>query len=251
MARIRTGLASAFVLVCAWISVGWAGELQRSDLERFFPPPYILGEKDDVLPIWPIFKQNGTADKLVAYVFESVDLAPIPGFSGAPLDLLVALTPEGDFLDVKVLSHHEPVFVDGLGSEPLFDFVRQYTGKSLKELIRVGPPRGGGGGDGAGAVVNGVAKATASVRIVNESLLAAGLAVARARNSDSWRGAIRAARRRCAPMSSSGWTGPVWRLEATFASMWSTTRSRKRRSPGRTPRGSIRKCALALVGRVN
>ncbi len=165
--------------MCAWISVGWAGELQRSDLERFFPPPYILGEKDDVLPIWPIFKQNGTADKLVAYVFESVDLAPIPGFSGAPLDLLVALTPEGDFLDVKVLSHHEPVFVDGLGSEPLFDFVRQYTGKSLKESIRVGPPRGGGGGDGAGAVVNGVAKATASVRIVNESLLAAGLAVAR------------------------------------------------------------------------
>src|SRR5271165_2940880 len=61
MARIRTGLASAFALVCAWISVGWAGELQRSDLERFFPPPYILGEKDDVLPIWPIFKQNGTA----------------------------------------------------------------------------------------------------------------------------------------------------------------------------------------------
>ncbi|MBV8107434.1 MAG: 4Fe-4S binding protein [Hyphomicrobiales bacterium] len=181
MARIWTGLAAAFVLACAWISVGCAGELQRSDLERFFPPPCILGEKDDVLPIWPIFKQNGTADELVAYVFESVDLAPIPGFSGTPLDLLVALAPEGDFLDVKVLSHHEPVFVDGLGPEPLFDFVRQYAGKSLKQSIRVGPPQGGGGGDGAAAVVNGVAKATASVRIVNESLLAAGLAVARAK----------------------------------------------------------------------
>ena len=99
----------------------------------------MLGEKDDALPIWPIFKQNGTSDELIAYVFESVDLAPIPGFSGTPIDLLVALTPDGAFLDVKVISHNEPVFVDGLGPEPLFDFVKQYAGKSLKQSIRGRP----------------------------------------------------------------------------------------------------------------
>ncbi len=158
-----------------------AGDLTRADLERDFPAPFILGEKDDVLPIWPIFKQNATRDELVAYVFESKDLAPLPGFSGTPIDLLVALTPEGEFLDVKVISFHEPVFVDGLGPEPLFDFVKQYKGKSLKQSIKVGPPNGGGGGDEAVAVVDGVAKATASLRILNESLLTAGLKVARAK----------------------------------------------------------------------
>ena len=111
----------------------------------------------------------------------SIDLAPIPGFSGTPIDLLVALTPEGAFLEVKVISHNEPVFVDGLGPEPLFDFVKQYAGKSLKQSIRVGAPGGGGKGDEASAVIDGVAKATASVRIINESLLVAGLAVARAK----------------------------------------------------------------------
>ncbi len=183
MARVGSAIAFVCAMALAWLSsfAAVAGTLQRADLERFFPPPYILGEKDDTLPIWPIFKQNATSDELIAYVFESIDLAPIPGFSGTPINLLVALTPEGNFLDVKVLSHHEPVFVDGLGPEPLFDFVKQYAGKSLKQSVKVGPPAGGGSGDEAVAVINGVAKATASVRIVNESLLTSGLAVARAK----------------------------------------------------------------------
>ncbi len=156
-----------------------AGVLSRAELERAFPPPFVLGEKDAGLPVWPIFKQNATENQLVAYVYESVDLAPIPGFSGTPIDLLVALAPDGTFLDVKVVSFHEPVFVDGLGPQPLFDFVKQYAGKSLKQTIKVGPPGGGGRDDGALAVIDGVAKATASVRILNETLLASGLKVAR------------------------------------------------------------------------
>ena len=156
-----------------------AGFLTRADLERAFPPPFILGEKDDQLPVWPIFKQNATENQLVAYVYESVDLAPIPGFSGTPIDLLVALAPDGTFLDVKVVHFHEPVFVDGLGPEPLFEFVKQYKGKSLKQTIKVGPPAGSPPTDATIAIVDGVAKATASVRILNETLLDSALVVAR------------------------------------------------------------------------
>ena len=183
MATLRKGLGwfCALALIWAWGCGASAGVLKREDLLRYFPAPFILGEKDDALPVWPIFKQNATSDELIAYIYESADLAPIPGFSGTPINLLVALTPEGNFLEVKVISHHEPVFVDGLGPEPLFDFVKQYQGKSLKQSIKVGPPAGGGVGDGAVAIVDGVAKATASVRIVNESLLASGLEVARAK----------------------------------------------------------------------
>ena len=99
----RTLRAALWVLAAAlsWLfaAPAHAGYLSRADLERAFPAPYALGERDDRLPVWPIFKQNATETELVAYVFESVDLAPIPGFSGTPIDLLVALTPEGSFLD--------------------------------------------------------------------------------------------------------------------------------------------------------
>ena len=130
-----------------------------------------------------MLRTEGTQDRLVAYVFETTDLAPVPGFSGTPPNLLIVLGADGTFQRVAVISQHEPVFVDGLGQEPLDRFVEQYAGKTLAQNVKVGPPRPETGQrrDGANAVIDGVAKATASVRIVNESVLAAALAVARAK----------------------------------------------------------------------
>ena len=153
-----------------------AGVLSRDDLARRFPAPLSVGERAPELPAWPLFKQNGTATELVGYVFESADLAPIPGFAGVPINLLVAIDPQGVFLDVAVLSQHEPVFLDGLGEAPLFAFVSQYKGAALGQSIEVGGP------GGANRVrLDGVAKATASVRIINQSVLSAALMVARAK----------------------------------------------------------------------
>ena len=86
----------------------------------------MLGDKDPELAVWPIFRQNATSNELVAYVFESIDFVALPGFGGLPINLLVALDPKGNFMDVQVVSHHEPVFLEGLGPQPLFNFVSQY-----------------------------------------------------------------------------------------------------------------------------
>lgn len=153
-----------------------AGVLSREEVARRFPAPLAVGEKPADLPAWPLFKQNGTSTQLVGYVFESADLAPVPGFAGVPPNLLVAIDAQGSFLDVAVLSQHEPVFMEGLGEEPLRQFVAQYKGASLGQSIEIG------GQGGAGRVrLDGVSKATASVRIVNQSVLSAALKVARAK----------------------------------------------------------------------
>jgi transcriptional regulator of nitric oxide reductase len=162
------------------LPIARAGVLDRASLEAHFPPPYVVGERDPDLPVWPIFKANGPTTDLIAYVFESLDLAPIPGFSGTPMNLLVALTPKGEYLDVRVLSQHEPVFLDGLGEAPLFKFVNQYRGLNLKQSIRIAS-NGNRVATGNSVVVDGVAKATASVRILNQSVLSASLKVARAK----------------------------------------------------------------------
>lgn len=157
-----------------------AGVLTRAELVKRFPSPLMVGDKQADLPVWPLFKQNATATELVGYVFESIDLAPIPGFAGVPINLLVAIGPNGSFIDVAVLSHHEPVFLDGLGEAPLFAFVSQYKALSLKQNIsidsktkRVRAP------DAGHAYLDGVSKATASVRIINQSVLSAALKVSR------------------------------------------------------------------------
>lgn len=156
----------------------WAGVLTKAELVRRFPAPLVVGDKEVDVPVWPLFKQNATATELVGYVFESVDLAPIPGFSGVPVNLLIAINPQGSFLEVAVLSHHEPVFLDGLGEAPLFQFVQQYKNLSLKQNIAIGA-RTKRAADTTHADIDGVSKATASVRIINQSVLASALKVSR------------------------------------------------------------------------
>lgn len=159
-----------------------AGIMTRVTLQERLPPPLMVGEKDAQLPVWPIFRQDATSPVLAGYVFESIDFAPIPGFSGTPLNLLVALDSNGRFIDVHVLSHHEPVFLDGLGEGPLLRFADQYTGLSLQQNIKIGSNANRGEEHGSANVyIDGVAKATASVRILNQSLLSSALRVARAR----------------------------------------------------------------------
>lgn len=169
------------LLCCLWgASVALAGVMTHEELVRRYPLPYIVGEKDTALPVWPIFQQNATENKLIGYVFESIDLAPIPGFSGVPLNLLIVIDIKGNFLDVQVVSQHEPVFLDGLGPAPLLAFVNQYKNLSLKQNIRIltGSNRTKDTSIET-AHLDGISKATASVRIINQTILSSALKVAR------------------------------------------------------------------------
>ena len=173
-------LLAAWLLLCAVVSGAQAGVMTKETLAKKFPSPLVLGDKDRELPIWPIFKQNATATELVAYVYESIDFVALPGFAGVPVNLLIALDPKGNFMEVQVLSHHEPVFLEGLGEQPLFNFVSQYKGLSLTQNITIETgTRKTAKMDGNNVRIDGVSKATASVRIINQTLLTSSLAVAR------------------------------------------------------------------------
>lgn len=172
-------LIALLMLLCA-CAAAQAGVMTKETLAQHFPSPLIVGDKDAELPVWPVFKQEMTSTELVGYVFESIDFAALPGFSGVPINLLIALDPKGSFLDVKVVSHHEPVFLEGYGPQPLFDFVSQYKNLSLTQNITiVTGTRKSAKMDGNNVRIDGVSKATASVRIINQTLLASSLAVAR------------------------------------------------------------------------
>ncbi|WP_082792442.1 4Fe-4S binding protein [Neptuniibacter marinus] len=174
---LMTLLGFAFLIFC---NLAQAGVMDKAAMEKAFPSPYVVGDKDEALPIWPLYQQISTDTPLVGYAFESIDLAAIPGFAGIPFNLLVAIDPDGRFIDVRVLSHHEPVFLEGLGEKPLIDFSKQYKDVSLMQNIKIDAKPGlGGANNSANVYIDGVTKATASVRIFNQSLLASSLKVAR------------------------------------------------------------------------
>ncbi len=172
----------AVLLLCCMLT-GWAGDLAREDVAKYFPPPLRVGDKLQDIQAWPITSELRPDDGPIGYAFESIDLAPIPGFEGTPINMLVAVDAEGVFLDVALLRQHEPVFLGGLGEDPLKVFLRQYQGISLSSPITVSSKYGGTGAtrDGRRVVLDGVTKATASIRIINQTVLTSALAVARAK----------------------------------------------------------------------
>ncbi|MBP6097188.1 MAG: 4Fe-4S binding protein [Methyloversatilis sp.] len=176
---IRFGL----LLAVLFMQPARAGDMTLESLSSRFPPPLHVQPKLSDIPAWPITSELEPEGGPIGYVFESIDLAPIPGFEGTPMNLLVAIDRKGNFIDVAVLRQHEPVFLSGLGEVPLNEFVRQYAGRNLRQDFTVASAYGNaraGAGDNR-VVLDGVTKATASVRIVNQTVLAAGLAVARSK----------------------------------------------------------------------
>ena len=156
--------------------------MDQRKLELLFPTPYQVGQQDSELAVWPLYKQEVTGLNLVGYIYESIDYSSIPGFMGIPYNLLVVIDTQGQFVDVKVLFHREPMFIAGLGEEPMNAFVEQYRGVSLMQNIKFNNKHGQGkASDGNNVYLDGVSGATASIRILNQTLLSSALKVARAR----------------------------------------------------------------------
>ena len=160
-------------------------------LSALFAQAEVLSEEEIAARIYApmslgaLISDNGVYELLnsggahAGYVFQTEPMAPLPGFSGAPVNVLVVLDLDGRFLDVQLLNHNEPIFVSGLGQAPFHAFFEQYRGHSISDSLVVGTPYGGSSGGGGLIYLDGVTKATASVRIAHESVLAAALQVAR------------------------------------------------------------------------
>ncbi len=169
----------SLIALCVWVlsAVGlWAEAVDPEQLSEHIFAPMSMGEQISDNGVYELLNSGGAH---AGYVFQTEPMAPLPGFSGAPINMLVVLDLEGRFLDVKLLNHNEPIFVSGLGQAPFHAFMEQYRGHSISDSLVVGTPYGSGS-DGSGLVyLDGVTKATASVRIAHESILAAALQVAR------------------------------------------------------------------------
>jgi NosR/NirI family transcriptional regulator, nitrous oxide reductase regulator len=212
--RRSTGFARhEFLRAIFWLAIllfstpNLAGELSKAQIEQFFPAPVMVGEKEKDLPLWPLFVRaahvttNMERDSrgipiwpvskpgdealpgtLVGYAFESSDLAPVPGFSGKLINMLVALDTKGTFIDVRLISHREPIFAGAMADSLLSRFAAQYRNVSVKqnirilteakELPRVGPEV---------ALLQGVSRATVTVELLDKTVLKSALKVARAK----------------------------------------------------------------------
>jgi NosR/NirI family nitrous oxide reductase transcriptional regulator len=130
--------------------------------KSIFPHASRLGEFTGTPPVAAVF-QN---EKEIGFLFRTIQHAPIPAYSGKPMDMLVGLDLEGKIVGVKVLEHHEPILLVGIPESTLDDFVAQYIDKKVTSRIKVGA------GKREGYVnVDAITGATVTVMVMNEAIL--------------------------------------------------------------------------------
>jgi len=146
------------------------------EIAHIFPSATRIGPVDKEIPVTPVYQLN----ELLGYVFESDDFVNFIGFSGQTINVLIGIDTEGVFTGLKILKHNEPIFLHGLGEEPMFDFIKQFKGHSVKERFIVNARNK----DSLGATyIDGVTKATISVLVINDTITASAIQVARERLS--------------------------------------------------------------------
>ena len=124
--------------------------------------------------IWPVYHNT----KLVGYAFNTLEIVALPGFSGRPIEMLVAINANGTYRDVKILHHEEPLFVVGYKNESMEAFAEQYNGKRVKDRIRVRTPGTRSRRVKGKSYVDGISGATISVVVLNNTVLQSAIDIA-------------------------------------------------------------------------
>lgn len=146
----------------------------RSAIETIFPEATEIRPVLNDLRAWPIYQVT----ELIGYAFLSRDFSPLPGFSGAPYDLLIGINRDGSLQGVRVLNQHEPIFLHGLGTGPLISFTEQYPGLDIRRPIKLTSATVRTKHSGSNVYIDGITKATISAVVLNETVMLSALQVA-------------------------------------------------------------------------
>ncbi len=143
--------------------------LQKLTPGDIFPGADRFGPVEGKPPAASVF----AADRLVGYVYLNSDVVNATGYSGKPINIVVALALDGKIAGAKLVEHHEPIVLIGIPKAKVDDFIHGFVGLNFQDVpaaTHAGPP------------VDIVSGATVSSMVIGDSITQSSIAVARARN---------------------------------------------------------------------
>ncbi len=167
--------AFAACLLALLASTTGATSLRKVDVEQALGAAYLVGDMLTTLPVWPLYQRDSVRpdDKpqLRGYAFESVDIEPVRGYSGKPINLLVVTDTDGNYLDVRLLEHREPLFRSESGTQKIAGFAAQYPGLSVRHHVDIRGAQAATRRDSQQAILHGVQAGTVTARAIDKTLL--------------------------------------------------------------------------------
>lgn len=132
--KFRRLLSVLLALALSAVTLPAIAETGQKEAQSYFPDAERIESMSGKEPAMGAY--NG--DDLVGLVFETIDYAPIPAYSGNPVNMRVALDGNGNIIGAKLLEHEEPIVLTGIPEKKIDQFVDQYVGKSIHDRMRVG-----------------------------------------------------------------------------------------------------------------
>ena len=124
-----------------------------------------FGEVRQDPPVVPILKGG----KVVGHAYVTTDVVGTIGYSGKPMDVLVALDTEGTIVSGRLMEHHEPIVLIGIPERKIADYIAGYVGFNPLRTAAEG---------GSRPEVDIVSGATVTVLVIGDSLMRSAARVA-------------------------------------------------------------------------
>ena len=185
-------MSKAFFRLCQWVTgllllvsaASHAVTLKKADVDGYLSNRYLVGDINPSVPVWPLFAREPADEnakpKLIGYAFESVDFEPVRGYGGKPINILVAIDTEGNFLLSKLIDHREPLFRSEAGIAKLTEFASQYVGITVRHETHLQNFRAKTSHDDKRAYLHGVQAGTVTAKAIDRTILQSAASVARA-----------------------------------------------------------------------
>lgn len=190
MARICLRLLLlCHALILAQVGIAEAAGVAGAAIETAAPDPGIaaaifsvtgspsLTREDDGVPGWTVRAPSG---EILGYIASTWEVAGSVGYSGRPLDVLVAVATDATIAGARLMRHDEPVLTLGISDADISRFVNGFAGFDLAaERAEILAPR-----DDLPDVI---ARATVSTGVIRDGILrtARALAIGRGLMGDS------------------------------------------------------------------
>jgi NosR/NirI family nitrous oxide reductase transcriptional regulator len=143
------------------------------EIQQAFPNASKISDKQGEFLVRTIYGaafNNGSASEIIAYAFETNDIARVPAYSGEPVNTLVIINPAGVITHSIVLEHHEPILLVGIPAQKLFDFANEYVGLNADDRVKIGGRNQQGNDDGY-IHIDAVSGATVTIMVVNVAIM--------------------------------------------------------------------------------
>ncbi|WP_413716980.1 4Fe-4S binding protein [Silicimonas sp. MF1-12-2] len=168
-------LRSLLALVAVAVSLVSPAAAQTSQIERFLaemPPSSLVDGADgygalrDDIPVAPVLRNGET----VAWAFLTSDFVGTTGYSGKPIHVVAAISPDAVLTGAHLVEHSEPIVLIGIPDAKMRALTESYAGLDLKSEAIAG---------GSAHDIDIISGATVTVMVIDDSIVRSGLKVAR------------------------------------------------------------------------